>query len=168
MPRGATARVRSRLAKAQRLIEERGCVSTALLASAVGGNMNEAYYAARLLERRGAVLQVVLGQHSLWCACREAAEAVTWELKRELARVLCGSGARYATPTRAYKLVTADKQARATFLRYVPLEKTTASLINALLHQMFDDPIRYRRRGTQPVYYVPPETCKKLDVERPA
>jgi hypothetical protein len=162
MPHGATARVKSRVAQAQRLIEERGCVSTSIIASAVGGNTNEAYYAARLLERGGAVLQVALGQHSLWCAGREAAEAVLWELKKELARVLCRSGARYATPIRAYKLITADKQARAAFLRYVPLEKTTASLINALLHQIFGEPIRYRYRGTQPVYYVPPETCRKM------
>ncbi len=167
MPRGATARVRSRVAQARRLIEERGCVSTALLAAAVGANMNEAYYAAKLLERGGAALQVALGQHSLWCAGREAAEAVTWELKKELARVLCRSGVKYATPTRAYKLVTADKQARATFLRYVPLEKTTASLINALLHQMLGDPIRYRYRGTQPIYYISPEMCRNVGAGRP-
>ena len=166
MPHGATARVKSRVAKAQRLVEERGCISTALLASAVGVNMNEAYYAARLLEREGAVAQVVLGQHSLWCAGREAAETVTWEMKKELARVLCRSGARYATPIRAYKLVTADKQTRATFLKYVPLEKTTVSLINALLHQMLGEPIRYRYRGTQPMYYIPPEVCRNLG-ERP-
>ena len=70
MPHGATARVKSRAAQALRLIEERGCVSTALLATAVGVNMNEAYYAARLLERGGAVMRVVLGQHSLWCSRR--------------------------------------------------------------------------------------------------
>jgi len=162
MPHGATARVKSRAAQALRLIEERGCVSTALLASAVGVNMNEAYYAARLLERGGAVMRVVLGQHSLWCASREAAEAATQELKRELARVLCRSGARYATPARAYRLVAADKQACAAFLRYVPLEKTTVSLINALLHQMLGEPIRYRYRGTQPMYYVPPEVCRNV------
>jgi hypothetical protein len=163
MPRGATASVKRRLAKAQRLIEERGCVSTSLMASAIGSDMGEAYYTAKLLEREGAALQVTLGQHSLWCASREAAEAVLWELKRELAGVLCRSGARYATPIRAYELIAADKQARATFLRYVPLEKTTAPLINALLHQMFGEPIRYRYRGTQPVYYVPPETCRKME-----
>lgn len=166
MPHGTTARVKSRVARAQRLIEERGCVSTAILASAVGGNINEAYYAMRLLERGGAVLPVALGQHTLWCVGREAAEAVTWELKKELARVLCRVGARYATPNRAYKLVAADKQARSTFLRYVPLEKSTTTLINALLHQMLGDPIRYRYRGTQPIYYVPPEICKKAG-ERP-
>jgi len=148
------------------MIEERGCASTALLASAVGVNMDEAHYAARLLERGGAVTRAVLGQHSLWCAGREAAETVAQELKRELARVLCRSGARYATPARAYRLVAADKQACAAFLRYVPLEKTTASLINALLHQMFGDPIRYRYRGTQPMYYVPPEVCRNVG-ERP-
>lgn len=162
MPHGATARVRSRVAQARRLVEERGCVSTALLAAAVGGNTNEAYYAVRLLEDEGAVLPVALGQHNLWCVSREAAEAATQELKKELARVLCRSGARYATPTRAYKLVAADKQARAAFLRYVPLEKTTVTLINALLHQMLGDPIRYRYRGTQPIYYIPQEICKKV------
>jgi hypothetical protein len=162
MPHGATARVKSRAAQVLRIIEERGCVSTALLASAVGVNMNEAYYVARLLERGGAVTRVVLGQHSLWCPGGEAVEAATQELKKELARVLCRSGARYATPARAYKLVAADKQARAAFLRYVPLGKTTVSLINALLHQMLGEPIRYRYRGTQPVYYVPPEMCKTL------
>jgi len=120
MPHGATARVKSRAAQVLRMIEERGCVSTALLASALGVNMNEAYYAARLLERGGSVARVVLGQHSLWCSGREAAEAVTQELKKELAGVLCRSGARYATPVRAYRLVAADKQARATFLRYAP------------------------------------------------
>jgi hypothetical protein len=166
MPHGATARVKSRAAQVLRMIEERGCVSTALLASALGVNMNEAYYAARLLERGGSVARVVLGQHSLWCSGREAAEAATQELKKELAGVLCRSGARYATPVRAYRLVAADKQARAAFLRYVPLEKTTASLINALLHQMLGDPIRYRHRGTQPMYYVPPEMCKTFG-ERP-
>jgi hypothetical protein len=162
MPHGATARVKSRVALAQRLIEERGCVSTATLASAVGVNTNEAYYAARLLEREGAALPVALGQHSLWCVSREAAEAVTWELRKELARVLCRSGARYATPIRAYKLVTTDKHARAAFLRYVPLEKTTITLINALLHQMLGEPIRYRYRGTQPIYYIPQEICKNV------
>jgi hypothetical protein len=166
MPHGATARVKSRAAQVLRMIEERGCASTALLASAVGVNMNEAYYAARLLERGGAVLRVVLGQHSLWCSRREAAEAAAQELKKELARVLCRSGARYATPVRAYRLVAADKQARAAFLRYVPLEKTTVSLINALLHQMLGEPIRYRYRGTQPMYYVPPEVCRNAG-ERP-
>jgi hypothetical protein len=166
MPHGTTSRVKSRVVRAQRLIEERGCVSTAILASAVGGNTNEAYYAARLLEREGAVLPVALGQHTLWCTGREAAETVTWELKKELARVLCRSGARYTTPIRAFRLVTADKQARAAFLRYVPLEKTTITFINALLHQMLGDPIRYRYRGTQPIYYVPPETCRNLG-ERP-
>jgi len=162
MPHGATARVKSRVAQARRLVEERGCVSTVHIAAAVSASMNEAYYAARLLEKEGAVLQVALGQHSLWCISREAAEAATWELKKELARVLCRSGARYATPIRAYRLVAADKQARDAFLRYVPLEKTTVTLVNALLHQMFGDPIRYRYRGTQPMYYIPPETCKKL------
>jgi hypothetical protein len=166
MPRGATAKVKRRIAKAQRLVEERGCVSTSLIASSVGTNMNEAYYTAKLLKREGAVMQVVLGQHSLWCASREAAEVVLWELKKELARVLCRSGARYATPTRAYDLITADKQARAAFLRYVPLEKTTASLINVLLHQMLGEPLRYRYRGTQPVYYIPPEVCRNAG-ERP-
>jgi len=162
MPRGATARVKRRLAQVQRLIEERGCVSTSIIASAVGGNVNEAYYAARLLEREGAVLQVALGQHSIWCAGREVAEAVASELKKELARVLCRDGARYATPIRAYRLIASDKQARAAFLRYVLLGKTTVSLVNALLYQMLGDPIRYRHRGTQPVYYVPPETCRKI------
>jgi hypothetical protein len=161
MPRGATTRVKRRLAQALRLIEERGCVSTPLIASVLGASMNKAYYVAKLLEKKGAVLQVALGQHSLWCAGRDAAETVLWELKRELAKALCRSGVRYATPTRAYKLVASDKQARETFLKYVPLEKTTASLINALLHQMFGDPVRYRRRGAQPMYYVPPETCRK-------
>jgi hypothetical protein len=160
MPRGATARVRRRLAAARRLVEERGCVSTALLARAVGGGVNEAYYAARLLEREGAVVRVALGQHSLWCAGREAAEAVLWELKKELARALCRSGARYATPIRAYKLIASDRQTRAVFLKYVPLEKTTVTFINALLHQMLGEPIRYRYRGTQPLYYIPPETCR--------
>jgi len=42
MPHGATARVKSKVAQARRLIEERGCASTALLASAVGVDMNEA------------------------------------------------------------------------------------------------------------------------------
>jgi len=79
--------------------------------------------------------------------------------------VLCRSGARYATPARAYKLIAADKQACATFLRYVPLEKTTVSLINALLHQMLGEPIRYRYRGTQPMYYVPPEVCRNAAPE---
>jgi hypothetical protein len=161
MPRGATAKVKDRLVKVQRLVEERGCISTALLASAVGSNMSGAYYVARLLEGEGAVLHVALGQHSLWCASREAAEAVLWEMKKELARVLCKDGARYATPIRAYKLVAADKQARAAFLRYVPLERTTVTLINALLHQMFGEPMRYRYRGTQPMYYVTPEMCRK-------
>ena len=165
MPRGATSRVKRRLAQALRLIEERGCISTSLIASALGASMSNAYYAARLLEREGAVLQVALGQHSLWCAGREAAETVLFELKRELARVLCRSGARYATPARTYELVAADKQARSTFLKYVPLEKTTMSLINALLYQMFGDPIKYRYRGVQPVYYVPPETCRKIGEE---
>jgi len=166
MPRGATVRVKRRLAEALRLIEERGCVSTPLIASALGASMSNAYYAARLLEREGAVLQVALGQHSLWCAGREAAEAVLWELKKELARVLCRSGARYATPTRAYDLITADKQARDAFLRYVPLEKPTTSLINALLHQMLGDPVRHRYRGVQPVYYIPPDACRNAG-ERP-
>jgi len=166
MPRGATTRVKKRLAEALRLIEERGCISTSLIASALGASMSNAYYAARLLEREGAVLQVALGQHSLWCAGREAAETVLFELKRELARVLCRSGARYATPTRAYELVAADKQTRKTFHRYVPLEKPTVSLINALLYQMFGEPIRYRYRGIQPVYYVTPETCRTVE-ERP-
>jgi len=163
MPHGATTRVKSRAAQALRMIEERGCASTSLIASAIGVSMNKAYYAAKLLERGGTVMRVVLGQHSLWCVGREAAETVAQELKRELARVLCRSGAKYATPARAYKLIAADKQARAAFLRYVPLEKTTASLINALLHQMFGDPIRRRHRGTQPVYYVPPETCRNAE-----
>jgi hypothetical protein len=162
MPRGATARVKERVARVRKLVEERGCVSTALLASAVGGNTNEVYYAAKLLEGKGAVLQVVMGQHSLWCASRETAEAVMWELKKELVRVLCRDGARYAAPIRAYKLIMADKQARSTFLRYVLLERTTVTLINALLHQMFGDPIRYRYRGTQPLYYVPQEACRKI------
>jgi hypothetical protein len=162
MPRGATARVKDRVARVRKLIEERGCITTPLIAAAVGGNTNKAYYAARLLEDEGAVLQVVMGQHSLWCASRETAEAVMWELKKELVRVLCRDGARYATPIRAYKLVAADKQARITFLRYVSLERTTVTLINALLHQMFGDPIRYRYRGTQPMYYIPPEICRKI------
>ena len=166
MPRGATSRVKRRLTQALSLVEERGCVSTPLIASALGVNVNKAHYAARLLEREGAVLQVALGQHSLWCAGREAAEAVLWELKRELARVLCRGGARYATPVRAYELITADKQARAAFLRYVPLEKTATPLINALLLQMLGDPIRYRHRGTQPIYYIPPEVCRNAG-ERP-
>ena len=70
MPHGTTASVKSRAAQMLRMIEERGCVSTSLIASAIGVNMNETYYAARLLERGGAVMRVVLGQHSLWCSRR--------------------------------------------------------------------------------------------------
>jgi hypothetical protein len=157
MPRGFTDKVIERMAQAYYIIESRGCATTATVMAELGLNHTKAYYALDMLRMHGRVVEVVLGQTSLWCRDEETAKRAVEELVSHVKRLLCNSGMRYATPVRAANLIASDKQALRAFARYVQLDKTkhqgykpaTLAFINAVLQMAFGDPMDGRR-----VYYV--------------
>jgi hypothetical protein len=113
---------------------------------------SQALYALRLLQRRGRVVETVVGKVALWCRDRESATAFLEEMKREVVRLVEQNRLRYIRPKQLFELIIRDAKAREVFGRVIDVKTSPSAkaygVLKALLEAMYGKPV------AKSVYYT--------------
>jgi len=151
MGRRRAQKVAERTDVAARLVAERGCVSTSTLMRELGINHSEAFYALRLLQWQGRVVEVVVAERvAIWCRDRASAEELLKRLKETVHRLAVANGIRYATPKKILQAALNDRDAYELLRAFIPLSRHAArfhpvalAFIRDILHQLYGEPLKF-------------------------
>jgi Mn-dependent DtxR family transcriptional regulator len=129
-----------------------GCAATSTLMRELMLSHSQALYALRLLQRRGRVVEVVVGKVALWCRDRETAQCFLEEVRGAVIRLVEQNRLRYIRPKQLFELITRDAKAREVFGRIIdvktPPSAKTYGVLKTLLEAMYGKPV------AKSVYYV--------------
>jgi DNA-binding Lrp family transcriptional regulator len=143
---GYAKKVRTRVVQVAELLAREGCIATSVLMQKLRISHTKAYYVMRLLQASGCAVEVVIGKVAVWCISRDAAQKLLSELRREVARLVGGSGLRYVTSNRLYALISSDAEARKLFGRIMRVDgKPSVSVLctlKSLLEAVYGAPVR--------------------------
>jgi hypothetical protein len=139
-----------------------GCVTTSVLMNRFGISHTQAFYALRMLQAEGRVVETTLGKVALWCRDRDAAQKFVEELRGEVARLVDEGRLRYVTPKRLFELIVRDARAREVFSRVInvksPPSVSAYSVLRTLLELMYGEPV------ARSIYYTA-QTSNNINID---
>jgi ribosomal protein S25 len=144
-------KVAERVGATARLVAERGCIKTSALMRELGASHSEAFYALRLLQLQGRVVEVVVAERvAIWCRDRASAEELLKRLKETVRRLAVANGIRYATPKKMLKAALKDRDAYELLSAFIPLSRraaefppTALAFIRDMLGQLYGEPLKF-------------------------
>jgi hypothetical protein len=160
MPAGRTRRVKERIKKLEEYIKDAKCATIPSAANVLKSGWETARNTLNELVKDGKVVRHIYAGKAFYCLSERDALQAAHSLRHELWRLICQSRRRYLSPSAAFKMIEADRQARSLFSKYIIINRVNSGALKFLSYMLKDVlGTKPDLRNNKRLYAVPPNIC---------